>query len=109
MKGVRGSEILHGVGGTTVGLVIVGTLGLVKGLLGSALAVITLDTASDTVSGVGDSLLDLVLGGLHGVGGGLLLGLCDDSQYQQHDQNRQTASHILVVKSLRPASDMMVD
>jgi len=53
------------------------TLGLVKSLLGTTLVVITLDATRDAVSGVGDSLLHLVLGGLHGVGGGLLLGLCD--------------------------------
>lgn len=68
---------LHGAGGTAVGLVVVGALGLVEGLLGSALAVVGLEAASDTVGGVGESLLDLVLGGLAGVRSDLLLSLCE--------------------------------
>ena len=67
---------LHGAGGTAVGLVVVGALGLVEGLLRSALAVVGLEAASNTVGGVGDSLLDLVLGGLAGVRSDLLLSLC---------------------------------
>lgn len=76
--GPWGSEVLHGTGGTAMSLIVVGTLGLVEGFLGTALAAIGLATASDAVSGVSDSLLDLVLSGLHGVGSGLLLGLCDE-------------------------------
>lgn len=57
-------------------VVVTGTLGLVEDLLGTALAVISLETASKTVGGVGDGLLDLVLGGLGGVRSELLLGLC---------------------------------
>lgn len=67
--------VLHGAGGTAVSLIIVGTLGLVKGLLSGALAVVGLEAASDTVGGVGESLLDLVLGGLAGVRSNLLLSL----------------------------------
>jgi hypothetical protein len=57
-------------------VVVTSTLCLVKGLLSSTLAIIGLQSAASTVSGVGDSLLDLVLGGLGGVGSELLLGLC---------------------------------
>lgn len=53
-----------------------GTLGLVEGLLRTALAVVGLGTASETVGGIGESLLDLFLGGLGGVRSDLLLGLC---------------------------------
>ena len=53
-----------------------GTLGLVKSLLRSALAVVGLEAASDTVGGVGEGLLDLILGGLGGVRSDLLLSLC---------------------------------
>jgi hypothetical protein len=70
-----GEGSIHRAGGTTVSLVVVRTLGLIEGLLGSALAVIGLSTASDTISGVGDSLLDLVRGGLGGIRSDLLLGL----------------------------------
>lgn len=59
-----------------MGMVVVGTLGLVKGSLSSALAVVGLEATSDAVGGVGGGLLDLVLGGLGGVGNDLLLGLC---------------------------------
>lgn len=53
------------------------TLALVEGLLGCALVVIGLRTAGDTVSCIGEGLLDLVLGGLGGVGSNLLLSLCE--------------------------------
>lgn len=53
-----------------------GTLGLVKGLLGGALAVVGLEASGDAVGGVGEGLLDLVLGGLGGVRSDLLLRLC---------------------------------
>jgi hypothetical protein len=53
----------------------VGTLGLVKGLLATALVVIRLETTSDAVTSVGGGLLDLVLSGLGGVRSDLLLGL----------------------------------
>lgn len=53
-----------------------GALALVDSLLADALLVIGLSTASETVGGVGDGLLDLVLSGLGGVGSDLLLGLC---------------------------------
>lgn len=52
-----------------------GTLGLVEGLLGTALAVVRLETASGAVTSVGDGLLDLVRSGLGGVRSHLLLGL----------------------------------
>lgn len=67
---------LHRAGGAAVSLIVVGTLGLVEGLLRGALAVVGLEAASDTVGGVGDGLLDLVLGGLAGVRSELLLSLC---------------------------------
>lgn len=60
-----------------MGLVVVGALGLVEGLLRSALAVVGLEAASDTVGGVGDRLLDLLLSGLAGVRSDLLLSLCE--------------------------------
>ena len=69
---------LHGVAGTAVSMVVTGTLGLVKGLLSTALALIGLETTGKTVGGIGDGLLDLVLGGLGGVGSDLLLSLCGD-------------------------------
>lgn len=53
------------------------TLALVEGLLGCALVVIGLRAAGDTVSCIGEGLLDLVLGGLGGVGSNLLLSLCE--------------------------------
>jgi hypothetical protein len=72
----RDGNVLHGTGGTAVSLIVVGTLGLVEGPLRSALAVVGLEAASDTVSGVGEALLDLLLGGLGGVRSDLLLSLC---------------------------------
>lgn len=60
-----------------MGSVVMGALGLVKGLLASTLAVIGLQATGKTVTGVGDSLLDLVLSGLGGVRSNLLLGLYD--------------------------------
>lgn len=57
--------------------VVVAALALVEGLLGAGLVVIGLDTASDAVAGVGEGLLDLLLGGLAGVRSDFLLGLCD--------------------------------
>jgi len=71
---VHMARVLHGAGGTAI-VVIMDTLGLVKGLLGTALAVVRLETTSHAVTSVGDSLLDLVLGGLAGVRSHLLLGL----------------------------------
>lgn len=71
-----GGNVLHGVAGTAVDIVVAGTLGLVEGLLGTTLAVVGLETTSKTVTGVSDSLLDLVLGGLGGVRSDLLLSLC---------------------------------
>ena len=59
-----------------MGSVVVGALSLIESLLGSGLAVVGLEAAGNTVSGVGEALLDLVLGGLGGVGSHLLLGLC---------------------------------
>lgn len=66
---------IHGAGGTTV-VVVMGTLGLVEGLLGTTLVTIGLHTTGDTVTGIGDGFLNLVLGGLGGVRSDLLLGLC---------------------------------
>lgn len=60
-------------------LVIVGALGLVKGSLGSSLAVIGLETTGNPVGGVGEGLLHLILSGLGSVGSELLLSLCDMS------------------------------
>ena len=57
-------------------VVVMGALGLVKGLLASTLALIGLEATGNTIAGVGDSLLDLVLGGLGGVRSDLLLSLC---------------------------------
>lgn len=57
--------------------VVVAALGLVESLLGAGLVVIGHDTASDAVGGVGNGLLDLLLGGLGGVRSDFLLGLCD--------------------------------
>lgn len=91
-------------------MVVTGTLGLVESLLANTLAIIGLQTTGSTVSGVGGSLLDLVLGGLGGVRSELLLGLYRKKwsatmSGQLHSQVKQC--HILVVKSLRAASDMM--
>ena len=56
-------------------IVVVAALGLVENLLGTRLGVIGLDTTSNTVGGIGDSLLDLFRGRLGGVRSQLLLGL----------------------------------
>lgn len=56
--------------------VVMAALGLVESLLGGGLAVVGLSATSKTVGGVGDSLLDLLLGGLGGVRSEFLLGLC---------------------------------
>jgi hypothetical protein len=69
-------EYSHGSAGTAVGVVVMGTLSLVEGLLSAGLALVGLQTTSDTVAGVSKSLLDLLLGGLGGVRSELLLGLC---------------------------------
>lgn len=71
---------LHGAARTTVSLIVVSTLSLIEGLLGGALAVIRLETTRDTVSGVGDGLLDLLLGRLGGVRSDLLLRLCNEKE-----------------------------
>lgn len=52
-------------------------LALVEDLLGCALVVVGLRTAGDAVGCIGEGLLDLVLGGLGGVGSKLLLSLCE--------------------------------
>lgn len=57
-------------------VIVTGTLGLVKGLLTSTLAIIGLQAAGSTVSGVSEGLLDLLLGRLGGVRSELLLSLC---------------------------------
>jgi hypothetical protein len=74
--GCRRQRSLHGAGGTAVGLVVTGALGLVEGLLASTFAVIGLQATGNAVTGVGHSLLDLFLSGLGGVRSDLLLGLC---------------------------------
>lgn len=66
---------LHGVGGTAVDNVVVAALGLVESLLDAGLALIGLGTTSEAVGGIGDGLLDLLLGGLGEVRSQLLLGL----------------------------------
>lgn len=58
-----------------MGMVVTGTLGLVEGLLASTLAIIGLQATGSAISGVGESLFDLFLGRLGGVGSELLLGL----------------------------------
>jgi hypothetical protein len=58
-----------------VSSVVVAALDLVKGLLASGLVLIGLDTTSNAVCGIGDGLLDLLLGRLGGVRSQLLLGL----------------------------------
>lgn len=75
-------------------IVVAGTLGLVEGLLGTTLAVIGLEAAGNTVSGVGDSLLDLVLGGLGGVRSDLLLGLCERGVVSMGQYDRNAASRV---------------
>ena len=64
-------------------VVVTGTLGLVEGLLANTLAIIGLQAAGSAVSGIGGSLLDLVLGGLGGVRSEFLLGLCRKSRQSQ--------------------------
>jgi hypothetical protein len=107
----REGFFLHGAGGATVSLIVVGTLALVEGLLGGALAVVGLEAASDTVGGIGEGLLDLVLGGLAGVRSNLLLSLCWRKKRLVSRSWPETLEvhHVLVEKSLRPASDMMID
>lgn len=57
-------------------LVVLFTPGLIEDLLANTLAIISLQATASAVSSVGDSLLELVLGGLGGVRCELLLGLC---------------------------------
>jgi hypothetical protein len=61
--------------GAAVSVVVMAALTLVESLLGSALLVVRLEAARDTVSGISEALLELVLGGLGGVRSELLLGL----------------------------------
>lgn len=88
---------LHGAGGTAVGLVVVGSLGLVEGLPRSALVVVRLEAASSTVSDVGDSLLDLALGGLAEVRGDLLLSLCGEEVRIAYTVGVLNVYHVLVL------------
>ena len=57
-------------------LVVVDTLALVPSLLGGRLVLVGLGATSETVTGVGDGLLGLVLSGLGRVRSDLLLSLC---------------------------------
>lgn len=66
---------LHRLGSTAVVLVVVNTRALVGSLLSSRLVFVRLSATSETVRGVGSSLLDLVLGGLGRVRSDLLLSL----------------------------------
>jgi hypothetical protein len=72
----RGSIYIHTLSGAAVNVVVMAALTLVESLLGSALLVVRLETARDTVGGISEALLELVLGGLGGVRSELLLGLC---------------------------------
>jgi hypothetical protein len=72
----RGSIYIHTLSGAAVSVVVMAALTLVESLLGSALLVVRLEAARDTVSGISEALLELVLGGLGGVRSELLLGLC---------------------------------
>jgi hypothetical protein len=72
----RDQEYIHSLSGAAVNVVVMAALALVESLLGSALLVVGLETAGDTVGGISEALLDLVLGGLGGVRSELLLGLC---------------------------------
>lgn len=95
-----------------MGMVVVAALGLVEGLLGARLAVIGLDTAGEAVGGVGEGLLDLLLGGLGGVRSDFLLSLCivvSDPIYAMSLVDKMSMEDVLVEKSLRPASDMLID
>lgn len=87
-----------------------GTLSLVESLLSAGLASVGLQTTSDTVAGVSNALLDLLLGGLGGVRSDLLLGLCAFTLITVPMVAMfRDAYHILVEKSLRPASDIFED
>lgn len=98
---------------TAVGVVVMGTLSLVESLLSAGLASVGLQTTSDTVAGVSNALLDLLLGGLGGVRSDLLLGLCAFTlttvPMVAMFGDAGDAYHILVEKSLRPASDIFED
>lgn len=95
---------------TAVGVVVMGTLSLVESLLSAGLASVGLQTTSDTVAGVSNALLDLLLGGLGGVRSDLLLGLCAFTLITVPMVAMfRDAYHILVEKSLRPASDIFED
>jgi hypothetical protein len=69
-------ENSHRGSGTAVTLVVAGALGLVESRLGGRLALVRLSTTGKAVTGVGEGLLDLLLGGLGGVRSQFLLGLC---------------------------------
>lgn len=56
-------------------LVVVNTLGLIPSLLGGRLVFVGLGATSETVCGVGDGLLNLILSGLGRVRSDLLLSL----------------------------------
>jgi hypothetical protein len=67
----------HRAGSAAVGLIVVSALGLVEGGLTGRLLVIGLNATRDTVGGIGETLLDLLLGRLGRVRSDLLLGLCE--------------------------------
>ena len=71
-------EHLHRLVGTTVSLVVMHALALVKGLLHARLLVVGLDATGEAVTNISGALLHLLLGGLGGVGSELLLGLCEE-------------------------------
>ena len=58
------------------GVVLVHTLALVIGFLNEALVFVALEIATQLVLGIGEALLDLVLGRLGGVRGQLVSDLC---------------------------------
>jgi len=73
-KGVLGL-VEDGASGRAMDLTILGAAHLVSELLAGRLLVIGLDTTSQLVTSVGDTLLELLLSGLGGVGGNALLHL----------------------------------
>ena len=61
---------------------------------------------SNTIGGIGDAFLHLLLGGFGGVGSELFLGLCIPLAWWVPDGRRDEGDG-LVEKSLRPASAML--
>lgn len=80
-------------------------LTLIVGLLHARLLVIGLGATGDAVTNITGALLHLLLSGLGGVGSELLLGLCRE-ELARYPMQHYMHINVLVLQSLRPASDI---